>query len=110
MVINLIQNACQAITDNKQGISISTAYDYESKQIAIKVKDEGKGIEEQDLKYIMDPFFTTKRSGGGTGLGLSISYQIIQDHGGSINFESKPGKGTTVFVYLPVEPLKGKKK
>ena len=108
--INLIRNACQALRDNTQGLHISTTYDKEKKQILVKVKDEGVGIEAENLECIMDPFFTTKTSGEGVGLGLSISFNIIQEHGGKINFESKPGKGTTVSVTLPVEPLPGEEK
>jgi signal transduction histidine kinase len=52
------------------------------------------------LKHVFEPFFTTKKSGG-TGLGLSITYGIVQKLGGSIEVKSKPGKGTTFFVYLP---------
>lgn len=108
--INLIQNACQALTDNTHGISISAAHDKIGSQVVITVKDEGIGIDEKDLKYITDPFFTTKRDTGGIGLGLSISLQIIQEHGGTMSFESAPGKGTTVFVHLPVHPRDEKKK
>ncbi|MDQ1352562.1 MAG: hypothetical protein QG657_2868, partial [Acidobacteriota bacterium] len=78
--INLIQNACQALPDSTSGISISTAFSKENNQVVVQVKDEGVGIEEKDLKYITEPFFTTRRDQGGTGLGLSISLQIIQDH------------------------------
>jgi ligand-binding sensor domain-containing protein/signal transduction histidine kinase len=109
VIINLIKNACQALPDNTRGVYISTIYDKENNGVIIHVKDEGAGIEEKDLKYIMDPFFTTKRDIKGIGLGLAISKQIIQDHGGHINFETTPGKGTTVSVYLPVEPLKAGK-
>jgi polar amino acid transport system substrate-binding protein len=64
--------------------------------------DEGAGIPADILERIRDPFFTTKRDNGGTGLGLSISEKIIQDHGGHMQFESKPGKGTTVTITIPV--------
>lgn len=110
VIINLIQNACQALTVNTQRIFISTTYDKDSSRIVIKVKDEGVGIEEKDLKYITDPFFTTKRDSGGVGLGLSISLQIIQEHGGTMDFKSTPGQGTTVFIYLPVRSDEEKRK
>jgi signal transduction histidine kinase len=103
---NLIRNSCQALTGNSQGIYISSTYLKNSKQILVKVKDEGMGIEEKYLKNIVDPFFTTKEDKGGRGMGLYISSRIIQFHGGFINFESKLGSGTTVFVFLPVEPAK----
>lgn len=103
--INLIQNAVQALpsNDKARGIYISTEYKKTQKKIEVKVRDEGKGIEDKDLKFIMDPFYTTKRDEGGTGLGLYISMQIIGDHGGKMDFKSTPGKGTTVIVLLPVK-------
>jgi len=110
VIINLIQNACQALTADTQMISISTIFDKSSSRIVIKVKDEGVGIEQEDLKYVTDPFFTTKRDTGGVGLGLSISLQIIQEHGGTINFDSIPGQCTTASIYLPVRSEEEKKK
>ncbi|MBR9986670.1 MAG: HAMP domain-containing histidine kinase, partial [Desulfosarcina sp.] len=60
------------------------------------------GIDAAARKRITDPFFTTKREQGGTGLGLAISDRIVKDHGGSMYFESAPGKGTTVNVTFPL--------
>ncbi len=68
--------------------------------IRIDVSDTGKGINEEDLTHIFDPYFTTKPSG--TGLGLAIVYKIIEAHGGEIRVRSKPGKETTVSIFLPV--------
>lgn len=98
--VNLIQNACQALPNNSKKIEISTIFEIKKKRIVIKVEDEGVGIEEKNLKYIKDPFFTTKRESGGTGLGLTISSQIIQEHGGSLMVESKAGKGTIININL----------
>ena len=67
----------------------------------IEVVDNGAGMPPEVLQRIKDPFFTTKRDSGGTGLGLSISDGIIQDHKGTMEFFSKPGKGTTVRISLP---------
>lgn len=106
VVINLIQNACQALSEKSQGIFISTTFDKQTQRVVIKVKDEGVGIDTQIIKYITDPFFTTKRDSGCIGLGLSISYQVVKEHGGEIDFESIPNQGTTVSIYLPVKPLK----
>jgi signal transduction histidine kinase len=102
VIINLIQNACQAIDSPDSGIFITITYDRYSKEIVTAVKDEGIGISQNDLKYIAEPFFTSKRSSGGTGLGLYVSSKIINDHGGAIHFFSEQGKGTTVEVRFPV--------
>ena len=72
--------------------------------IAIKIKDNGPGIDEWTQKHIFDPFFTTKETGKGTGLGLSVSYFIITEHHqGSISVESIVGEGTTFVIHLPIK-------
>jgi len=105
VIINLIQNACQALESPDNGIFITITYDREKREIVTAVKDEGKGIPQKDLKYISEPFFTSKRSSGGTGLGLYVSSKIISDHGGTIQFFSELGKGTTVEVRFPALDL-----
>ncbi len=100
VVINLIQNACQALTDKKQSLSVSTRYDAGHDRCLIEVRDEGQGIAADDLTHILEPFFTTRRNGGGTGLGLSVSARIAADHEGRISFESEVGKGTCAVLEL----------
>ncbi|MCB2145160.1 MAG: cache domain-containing protein [Deltaproteobacteria bacterium] len=102
VVINLVVNACQALPDTDLPVSVSTWFDREKKQIVLEVNDEGEGIEADALMRITDPFFTTRRERGGTGLGLAISDRIVKDHGGTLNFKSTPGKGTTVRVTFPL--------
>lgn len=102
VLINLISNACQSLKDNSEIIKVQSFFNHEQNQVKINIDDEGIGIDKNDLKYIMNPFFTTKRNIGGTGLGLSVSYAIIKNHGGSLALKSEPGKGTTVKVSLPV--------
>lgn len=102
VIINLITNSCQALEGREKGLFVSTAFFENSKNVLIEVRDEGVGISPENLKYILDPFFTTKRDSGGTGLGLSVSYNIIKNHGGKIDFSSRPGMGTTVKITLPV--------
>jgi signal transduction histidine kinase len=104
VVINLISNACQALEGRDKEIKVSSIYN--EKSIQVIVEDEGKGISQKDLKYIMDPFFTTKRDTGGTGLGLSISYNIVKDHGGDLIIKSEIGQGTTAMIKLPVGAVK----
>jgi len=102
VIINLIQNACQALPDVRRAISLSTAYDAKTSCIVVKVQDEGVGIPPEVLPRIADPFFTTKSNSGGIGLGLSISTKIIKEHGGTLVFASEPGKGTTAEIAIPV--------
>ncbi len=102
VMINIIQNSCQAVTPKSDHIKISTEKDPEGNNILIKIKDKGIGINPKDLKLITEPFFTTKRESGGTGLGLSVSDKIIVDHNGKLLFKSKQGEGTTVEIYLPI--------
>ncbi|MBU3913922.1 histidine kinase, partial [bacterium] len=104
VVINLVQNACQALTsvEKEEGIFISTFYDHLGKAVGLKVVDEGYGIPKESLQRVTDPFFTTKRDSGGIGLGLSISSRLIMEHGGSLLFTPGLEKGTIVTVSLPV--------
>jgi two-component system sensor histidine kinase PilS (NtrC family) len=67
--------------------------------VEIRFKDTGSGISKDVLSNIFFPFFTTKRNG--TGLGLSIAYRVVEDHGGSIAVESRPGEGTEFTITLP---------
>ncbi len=106
VIINLIQNACQALPDTQRGIFIFTSYDEEGNSIMVKVQDEGVGIPAEALPYIAEPFFTTRRDTGGLGLGLSISSKIVKEHGGILKFTSEPGKGTTAEIILPLNESK----
>lgn len=101
VMINLIQNSLESLTDGEQGVFVSSKCDKESNGILIEVKDEGCGIAEEILSRILDPFFTTKRTSGGTGLGLPIVARIVKDHGGEITFSSEVGRGTTATIRLP---------
>jgi PAS domain S-box-containing protein len=106
VMINLIQNACQALPDNNRGIYISTAYDQNNSNIVVTIRDEGVGMPPETVEHIMDPFFTTKHDAGGIGLGLSISSRIVEEHGGTLRFSSEPGAGTTATITLPIERKK----
>ncbi|MCC4265181.1 transporter substrate-binding domain-containing protein [Oceanimonas baumannii] len=101
VVINLLVNACQALTSPEQGLCIATGYRAASNELTLDITDQGCGIEPHNLSRLKDPFFTTKREQGGIGLGLSVSAGIVQDHGGRLEYESEPGKGTRAILILP---------
>ena len=69
--------------------------------VKFEITDTGHGMAKETIKYIFDPFYTTKKEGHGTGLGLSISHGIIKNHGGFITVNSKEGYGSTFKIYLP---------
>lgn len=97
--MNLLVNAAQAV--EKQGeIYLETRH--EGNEAVVRIRDNGCGIPEENLKKLFTPFFTTKPVGSGTGLGLSISYNIIIKHGGQLNVQSVVGEGTTFEIRLPV--------
>jgi polar amino acid transport system substrate-binding protein len=100
VMVNLIQNACQALPDPDRAVRVTLAR--QDSVVVVEVADEGGGIPEEALKHITDPFFTTKRAVGGTGLGLSIASSIVREHGGTLEFISEQGKGATVRVSLPL--------
>jgi len=102
VIINLLTNSCQALRGKGRGITVSTALDRAANSLRVVIADEGEGIPPENMKHIMDPFFTTKRDSGGTGLGLAISYSIIRNHGGDLHFTSESGKGTTATITLPL--------
>ncbi len=100
VTVNLIQNACQALTDPEQSIRISTSYDFEAGIVRLVVADGGRGMTSELLERIKDPFFTTKHDIGGVGLGVSISESIVAEYGGRLDYSSEPGAGTIASVTL----------
>lgn len=109
VINNLVLNAVQAMPDggkihikvNKIKIDSSRVIPLKvGHYILISVRDEGIGIENENLSQIFDPFFTTKKTG--SGLGLTSSFSIIKKHGGYLTVESEIDKGSTFFIYLPI--------
>ncbi|GAB4573826.1 MAG: hypothetical protein Kow0077_17430 [Anaerolineae bacterium] len=101
--INLLLNARDAVRSRPDGqILIRSAYLPERDMVQITIQDNGEGIAPENLPHIFTPFFTTKPQG--TGLGLAICHDVVERHGGIIEVESAPGKGTTFNVLLPVKP------
>jgi len=101
VILNIIGNAEEAIGKGGGVITIKT--EVGAKDIYIHLIDTGKGIPEDKLGYIFEPFFSTKPAVEGTGLGLSVSYGIVKRHGGNILVDSTPGKGTSFRVILPIK-------
>ncbi len=102
VVVNLILNACQALTSMDQAIELRTYQLKDEEMVVLEVHDEGRGLNEETLQRITDPFFTTKRETGGTGLGLSVSDGIVKDHHGRLEFSGQTGKGMVVRLLLPI--------
>ena len=98
VMINLIMNALHAMPD---GGMLRITLGSEGGMAKLTVSDTGHGIPDDVVSKIFDPFFTTKEFGKGTGLGLTVVKGIIEEHHGSIEVESEPGKGTTFTVLLP---------
>jgi len=97
---NILINAYQSISDKKGKIEIMVRHN-EKGSIEISFKDNGEGIDKEDLERVFEPFFTRKSKG--TGLGLTICNELVNLHSGKIKIESKKGEGTTVRVTLPIE-------
>jgi two-component system NtrC family sensor kinase len=101
VLLNLVVNAAQATPEAGGQVAIRTSL-RDPKHVAIDVADNGHGIPAEVLPRIFDPFFTTKDVGKGTGLGLAICYKIVEDHGGKLEVQSRPG-ATRFTVVLPVD-------
>ncbi len=94
---NLARNALQSMPAG--GELRATVQPQKDNRLRIAFADTGRGMSPQQVEHLFEPFSSTT---GGTGLGLSIVYQIIRDHGGTINVRSREGQGTTITIELPV--------
>ena len=98
--VNLFVNAAQAMGDT--GGQLRVALRTRDGDVVAEVSDTGVGIEADSLARIFEPYFTTRHGDCGTGLGLAIVRDIVSAHGGSLNATSRPGKGTTFWLTLPL--------
>lgn len=98
VVWNLILNAAQATADYGE---ISVALERVAGRLKVSVADNGVGIDPFKLQHIFDPFYTTRA--GGTGLGLANVDRIVRAHGGTVEVDSAPGKGTTFTLWFPID-------
>ncbi|MBF0587292.1 PAS domain S-box protein [Prosthecochloris sp. N3] len=118
VILNLCTNAWQAMEKQPEGILSITLEKIQADEIApssaqtpepgrayarMSIDDTGTGMAKEELYRIFDPFYTTKEVGKGTGLGLPVVYGIIQAHKGWIDVQSVKDRGTTVYVYLPLD-------
>ena len=101
--MNIIVNSEDAMVESANGRTLNIVTKHEDNIVKILFTDDGIGITKDQLNRIFEPFFTTKSMGKGTGLGLSICYGIVTKHNGKIYAKSKPGKGTTFSIELPIE-------
>jgi len=119
VLVNLVVNASDAMP--KGGVIAIETADLEldepllegdatlapGRYVALVVKDSGSGMDESTLARIFEPFFSTKTPDKGTGLGLATVYGIVEESGGRIHVDSKPGAGTKFAIYLPALPARG---
>jgi two-component system NtrC family sensor kinase len=99
-LMNLIFNAIESMPQGGK-LTISGGLDEGENKVWIAVADNGHGIKPEDLPHIFEPFYTTKVNGKGVGLGLSMTYGIIRKHNGTVEVDSKPGKGSVFKITLP---------
>jgi two-component system sensor histidine kinase AtoS len=97
VLVNILFNALQAMPEGGS-ITVSTGFDADSELVWVAVEDTGRGIPQEHLNRVFDPFYSTRPKG--TGLGLAIAHEIIQVHEGHIEVESEVGKGTKFTFYL----------
>ncbi len=100
IITNLVKNAIQAIPDTQETKKINVSVKEENNFVVIQVRDNGTGIEAENINQIFEPKFTTKTSG--MGLGLGIIKNIIENYKGTITFETELGIGTVFTVTLPI--------
>jgi signal transduction histidine kinase len=101
VLVNLIKNAMQAMT---KGGTLTLATGEGADGVWVSVSDSGKGIADEHLKHIFEPFYTTKKKG--SGLGLMIVQRVVRAHNGRIELESRAGRGTMFRIWLPLHERK----
>jgi len=105
--VNILLNAVDIIIESPRGLEkdlIRVCSEVDEDQIIIEFYDNGRGIADENLAKVFEPFYTTKKEGKGTGLGLWVSYGIIKSFQGDLKVSSKLGEGTTFKITLPIHP------
>jgi signal transduction histidine kinase len=101
-ILNLLNNALDACEPGVGAVTLACRYDELDQDVKIIVTDNGVGMNREQRNQLFQPFHSTKGYGG-TGLGLVVTQKIVQEHGGEIDVQSKPNKGTTFTISLPTE-------
>ena len=114
VLLNILRNGAQAMQENhREGrqpprFVLRLAHEKDAGMLRMEIQDNGPGMDKAIQKRVFEPFFTTKPPGVGTGLGLSVSYFIVaENHGGTMDVASAPGKGACFFIRLPLDPPRG---
>jgi signal transduction histidine kinase/CheY-like chemotaxis protein len=106
LLVNIVTNAGEATRGHGRAVRLATAVVAREAPLGtcveIRIADDGRGMDERTLARAFDPFFTTKPAGEGTGIGLATCQSIVARAGGAISVETKPGRGTTFRIALPV--------
>jgi PAS domain S-box-containing protein len=92
---------CNAVDASAPGGNVRVQIEETGDSLRAIISDHGRGMTAEQITRIFDPFYTTRRQQGGTGLGLSITHSIVEQHGGTIDVASEPGRGTTITLVLP---------
>jgi signal transduction histidine kinase len=105
VIINLFSNALDALLESETAsprIEVQAGENLAGTEVWVRVRDNGPGIDPDRLQEIFSPFYTSKE--GGTGLGLAISKKVVDAHGGSIEVDSDPSRGTEFLLTFPKQP------
>lgn len=102
VLTNLFINALQAMEGEGNSLTVRIEPTADRRQVKLAVTDTGRGIEPENVPHLFEPYFSTKETG--TGLGLAIVKKVVDEHGGTIEVQSEPGKGTTFTVNFQAEP------